>query len=63
MALRAFNSSHDENPLPNTTYNPRQSFSRAEFGEFAILVQSGKPYFPATECARILGYKNPQKKG
>ncbi|MDR0813903.1 MAG: phage antirepressor KilAC domain-containing protein [Oscillospiraceae bacterium] len=47
--------------MTNTTHTPLHSFSSAEFGELAILVQSGKPYFPATECARILGYKNPQK--
>jgi prophage antirepressor-like protein len=24
-------------------------------------MDDGKPYFPATECAVILGYKNPRK--
>jgi prophage antirepressor-like protein len=47
--------------MTNTTNNPLHNFHSAEFGEITILIQSGKPYFPATECARILGYKNPQK--
>lgn len=33
-------------------------FNHTEFGELSILVDDGKEYFPATECARILGYKN-----
>lgn len=35
-------------------------FSHTEFGELSILIADGKEYFPATECARILGYKNPK---
>ena len=34
-------------------------FNNSEFGELAILEIDGKPYFPATECAEILGYSNP----
>jgi prophage antirepressor-like protein len=32
-----------------------------EFGELEILMIDEKPYFPATECAKILSYTNPQK--
>lgn len=38
-----------------------QQFQNEEFGSLEILMIDGKPYFPATECARILGYTNPQK--
>jgi prophage antirepressor-like protein len=32
-----------------------------EFGSLDILMIDGRPYFPATECAYALGYKNPHK--
>ena len=35
-------------------------FNHKEFGELNILVIDNKEYFPATECARILGYVNPK---
>jgi len=41
--------------------NGLQIFKNSEFGELAVLVVNGKEYFPATECARILGYSNPHK--
>lgn len=34
--------------------------SNSEFGKLDILVEDGKELFPATECARILGYSNPK---
>jgi len=36
-------------------------FHSAEFGALDILMISDKPYFPATECAKALGYRNPRK--
>lgn len=36
-------------------------FNNTEFGELGILVEDNKELFPATECARLLGYTNPQK--
>lgn len=36
-----------------------QVFKNSEFGELGILVLDGKEYFPATDCARMLGYSNP----
>lgn len=33
-------------------------FNNTEFGDLNILIVDGKEYFPATECARILGYKD-----
>ena len=41
--------------------NDLQVFQNSEFGELRVLEQDGKPYFPATACARKLGYVNPQK--
>lgn len=36
-------------------------FENTEFGELEILLINGKEYFPATQCAKILGYSNPRK--
>lgn len=41
--------------------NDLQVFSNSEFGELNVLVIDGKEHFPATDCARILGYANPQE--
>ena len=41
--------------------NNIQVFENAEFGKLEIFMIDGKPYFPATECAKVLGYKNPHK--
>lgn len=41
--------------------NELQIFQNTEFGELRVLEQDGKPYFPATACAKKLGYTNPQK--
>ena len=38
-----------------------QQFHSKEFGSLDIMLIDGKTYFPATECAVLLGYKNPQK--
>ena len=39
--------------------NQVQQFHSEEFGNLDVLTIDGKPYFPATECAVVLGYKNP----
>jgi len=39
--------------------NQIQEFQNEEFGKVEVLLIAGKPYFPATESAKILGYKNP----
>ena len=39
--------------------NDLQVFQNSEFGELRVLEQAGKPYFPATACAKVLGYKRP----
>lgn len=31
------------------------------FGDLEIIYEEGKAWFPATKCASILGYKNPEK--
>ncbi len=36
-----------------------QQFHNKEFGDLDILMIDDRPYFPATECAVILGYRNP----
>ena len=41
--------------------NQIQQFHNEEFGSLDILMIDDKPYFPATECAAILMYSNPQK--
>ena len=35
-------------------------FQNSEFGELGILLIDGKEYFPATQCAEILGYVKPR---
>ncbi len=41
--------------------NELQVFQNSEFGELGVLEIDNKPYFPATTCAKILGYVNPWK--
>lgn len=41
--------------------NELKVFQSSEFGELGILLIDGKEYFPATQCAKTLGYKNPQE--
>ena len=36
-------------------------FQNSEFGELGIMMIDGKEYFPATQCAKILGYADPFK--
>jgi len=36
-------------------------FENEKFGKLEVLVENGKEYFPATETAKILGYKDPNK--
>ena len=38
--------------------NEIQVFQNSEFGELGVLEIEGKPYFPATACAKMLGYAN-----
>lgn len=35
-----------------------QVFENREFGQLGVLMINGKPYFPASGCAKILGYSN-----
>lgn len=37
-----------------------QVFRNSEFGELGIMLIGGKEYFPATACAKVLGYINPR---
>ena len=39
--------------------NNIQKFNNEEFGTIEVLLIDGKPYFPATVCAKTLGYKDP----
>ena len=41
--------------------NELQIFENKNFGKLGIWVENGKEYFPATEVAVILGYKDPYK--
>ena len=42
-------------------YNNTQIFKSKSFGEIKVITINGNPYFPATECAKLLGYANPRK--
>ncbi len=39
--------------------NELKVFSSSEFGELGVMLIDGKEYFPATQCAKILGYARP----
>jgi|LSQX01.2.fsa_nt_gb prophage antirepressor-like protein len=39
--------------------NEIQIFNSSEFGTLSVLMINGRAYFPATECAAILGYAKP----
>lgn len=41
--------------------NDLRVFSDTEFGELGVLIIDGREFFPATQCAKLLGYKNPQE--
>lgn len=38
-----------------------KTFNNSEFGEVRIITIDGKEYFPAIQCAKILGYADPKK--
>ena len=40
--------------------NTIQIFQNEEFGTIEVIMIDGKPHFPATECAEILGYATPR---
>ena len=40
--------------------NQMQVFETPEFGKLEVLTINEKPYFPATECAKLLGYNQPE---
>lgn len=35
-------------------------FQNPDFGNLAVIYENDKAYFPATECAKMLGYTNPR---
>lgn len=39
--------------------NELKVFSSSEFGELGVMLIGGKEYFPATQCAKLLGYARP----
>lgn len=39
--------------------NDLKMFSNSEFGELGVMTVEGREYFPATQCAKILGYAKP----
>ena len=41
--------------------NQIQMFQNERFGQLEVLMIDGKPHFPATECAKVLGYANLQE--
>lgn len=41
--------------------NELKVFQNSEFGKLGVMVIDGKEYFPATQCAKLLGYADPFK--
>ena len=41
--------------------NELKVFSSTEFGELGVMLIDGKEYFPATQCAALLGHENPAR--
>ena len=41
--------------------NELKVFSSTDFGELGVMLIDGKEWFPATQCAKILGYSDPFK--
>lgn len=41
--------------------NDLKVFSNSEFGELGIMLIDGKEYFPATQCAKLIGHENPAR--
>jgi ORF016 len=41
--------------------NELKIFQNSDFGELGVMMIDGKEYFPATQCAKILGYADPFK--
>lgn len=41
--------------------NELKVFSNTEFGELGVMIIDGKEYFPATQCAILLGHENPAR--
>lgn len=41
--------------------NDLKVFTNNEFGSLGVMLIDGKEYFPATDCARILGYADPDR--
>lgn len=41
--------------------NDLKVFQNTEFGELGVMLIDGKEWFPATQCAKLLGYTNPRK--
>ena len=39
--------------------NEIRIFENAEFGKLEVIMIDGKPFFPASECAKTLGYSRP----
>ena len=41
--------------------NDLKVFSNSEFGELGVMLIGGKEYFPATQCAKLIGHENPAR--
>ena len=39
--------------------NQMTVFQNPDFGNLGVIYENDKAYFPATECAKMLGYENP----
>ena len=45
--------------VQDNTQSNIQIYEHDEFGSLQVLMIDGKPFFPAVECAEILGYIKP----
>lgn len=41
--------------------NEMKLFNNSQFGTLEVVLINGKEYFPATDCAKMLGYADPHK--
>ena len=59
MITKEFEKARTEAKKEIGSENPFRIFENEKFGKIEVLFKDEQFYFPAIECAKILGYKNP----
>jgi prophage antirepressor len=59
MTTKEFENARKNNKREIRNENPFRIFENEKFGKIEVLFKDDQFYFPAIECAKILGYKNP----